>query len=233
MGNDIVDLLSDDAQARYLNQRFMQRVFSAQEQDSINQSGHKDRMLWSIWAAKEAAYKACQKQHKQLLFAHRLFYVDEITLLNLVCRPCESGELLGQLHYNNQRLIVKWQWTAHYVHCIAIMTPMDTPSHHWQQIKFAINTIATAPPTLTMQQLFSAEELQSIHSHESLVTRYYAKKLLYRLGADQTLKIIKNDREPPQLMQQEQLPPDYEASWSHDGEWSAVAIYRFINDLSV
>lgn len=61
IGNDIVDLKTEDARGKAGDARFMARVFSFAEQAAIRHSTHADTLLWAFWAAKEAAYKALSK----------------------------------------------------------------------------------------------------------------------------------------------------------------------------
>ncbi len=58
VGNDVVDLKEPDNRGKSGNDRFLGRVFTAKERELIAQAPEPDRLLWSLWAAKEAAYKA-------------------------------------------------------------------------------------------------------------------------------------------------------------------------------
>ena len=71
VGNDIVDL-GDPAIAR-LHPRFIERVCVDDEQRSISESCDPKRRLWTLFAAKEAAYKAAVKLGLDPGFAHRRF----------------------------------------------------------------------------------------------------------------------------------------------------------------
>ncbi|MHB8770731.1 MAG: 4'-phosphopantetheinyl transferase family protein [Syntrophales bacterium] len=58
MGNDVVDLHDPDNRGKSGDDRFLARVFTAEERGLIARAADPDRLLWSLWAAKEAAYKA-------------------------------------------------------------------------------------------------------------------------------------------------------------------------------
>jgi phosphopantetheinyl transferase (holo-ACP synthase) len=58
VGNDVVDLTEPDNRGKSGNDRFLSRVFTARERRLIAQAAVPDTLLWSLWAAKEAAYKA-------------------------------------------------------------------------------------------------------------------------------------------------------------------------------
>ncbi len=58
VGNDVVDLHDPDNRGKSGDDRFLGRVFTAEERALIAGAAVPDRLLWSLWAAKEAAYKA-------------------------------------------------------------------------------------------------------------------------------------------------------------------------------
>lgn len=60
LGNDTVDLEAAKGQ----HPRFAARILSAQEWAHFESAGSPDVLLWSYWAAKEAAYKAYTQTQK-------------------------------------------------------------------------------------------------------------------------------------------------------------------------
>jgi phosphopantetheine--protein transferase-like protein len=63
VGNDIVDLAEAENIGKSTDKRFCRRVFNAEEISMIAASARPDSLLWAIWAAKEAAYKAISRGH--------------------------------------------------------------------------------------------------------------------------------------------------------------------------
>jgi phosphopantetheine--protein transferase-like protein len=61
VGNDIVDLAEAENIGKSRDTRFCRRVFNAEELSMIAASARPDSVLWAIWAAKEAAYKAISR----------------------------------------------------------------------------------------------------------------------------------------------------------------------------
>lgn len=59
LGNDIVDLEA----ARGEHERFASRILSPLEWENYETAGASARLLWSYWAAKEAAFKAYTQEH--------------------------------------------------------------------------------------------------------------------------------------------------------------------------
>jgi len=61
VGNDIVDLAAPGNLGKSGDVRFLDRVFTVEEQAFIAGSARPDALLWALWAAKEAAYKALSR----------------------------------------------------------------------------------------------------------------------------------------------------------------------------
>ncbi len=61
VGNDIVDLAEAENIGKSADRRFCRRVFHDEELAMIAASARPDGILWAIWAAKEAAYKAVSR----------------------------------------------------------------------------------------------------------------------------------------------------------------------------
>ncbi|MCJ7628495.1 MAG: 4'-phosphopantetheinyl transferase superfamily protein, partial [Longimicrobiales bacterium] len=76
LGNDIVDLADPRHAGKARDERFLQRVFSDEEQADIRSSQNPDRALWLRWAGKEAAFKSISKSlGVPPTFIHPLFQV--------------------------------------------------------------------------------------------------------------------------------------------------------------
>lgn len=61
VGNDIVDLAAPGNPGKSGDDRFCARVFTAEERALITGAPSPDALLWALWAAKEAAYKAVSR----------------------------------------------------------------------------------------------------------------------------------------------------------------------------
>lgn len=62
IGNDVVDLQLALRQSNWRRKGFLEKVFSAEEQQQIIESTQPDHMVWLFWSMKEAAYKAHQRR---------------------------------------------------------------------------------------------------------------------------------------------------------------------------
>lgn len=61
IGNDVVDLRLAALQSNWRRKGFLEKVFSAAEQEIITTSNDPDVQVWLLWSMKEAAYKAHQR----------------------------------------------------------------------------------------------------------------------------------------------------------------------------
>ncbi|MBI2378274.1 MAG: 4'-phosphopantetheinyl transferase superfamily protein [Deltaproteobacteria bacterium] len=75
VGNDIVDLTNAEISCHHESQRFVERVLSSDERVALEAHGDPKRLLWSFFAAKEAAYKAVSKLRSPPPLGHRRFLV--------------------------------------------------------------------------------------------------------------------------------------------------------------
>jgi len=89
VGNDVVDLDDPETSVEELNPRFDQRVFTAAELRRLSVAGDKRALRWTLWAAKESAYKLAKRLDPETVFAHSLF---ETKLDERGCGTVRHGE---------------------------------------------------------------------------------------------------------------------------------------------
>lgn len=87
IGNDIVDLAEGDGTARSWFDRFCQRVCTAGERQAIDASSNARVTLWSIWAAKEAAFKALRRARPDFEFEYKELIVSS-SFTRVFARGC-------------------------------------------------------------------------------------------------------------------------------------------------
>ncbi len=75
VGNDVVDLADRETAAGATHPRFDDRVFVDSEREVIARSHHPERLRWTLWAAKESAFKAARKKDPRTVFSKRRFQV--------------------------------------------------------------------------------------------------------------------------------------------------------------
>ncbi len=75
VGNDIVDLHDPWSQADRIHGRFDSRAFTSAERARIRGSRSAHQLRWSLWAAKESAFKVARKLDGEVRFFPRKFVV--------------------------------------------------------------------------------------------------------------------------------------------------------------
>lgn len=106
VGNDVVDLEDPEAIGAHLRERFVQRILCQEEQERLRVAGDPLSFLWTLFAAKEAAYKAAVKLDPTTIFAHRRFVV---------------GADLGTVRFGALELSLIVEEGEGYVHAVAIL----------------------------------------------------------------------------------------------------------------
>jgi phosphopantetheinyl transferase (holo-ACP synthase) len=76
VGNDVVDLKEPTTAEHYQRSRFVARVCTADEAARVGSSDDPHRMLWSLFAAKEAGFKVVAKLAPGIAFSPRRFVVN-------------------------------------------------------------------------------------------------------------------------------------------------------------
>lgn len=76
VGNDVVDLAAPGNIGKSSDARFCGRVFTAEERDWIAGAALPDALLWAIWAAKEAAYKAVSRDDPAVCSVPRRYKIN-------------------------------------------------------------------------------------------------------------------------------------------------------------
>ena len=110
VGNDVVYRRDPHIAAHHLKRRFVDRVCSPGEADRVRTSREPGLLLWSLWAAKEAAYKAVVKLRPGTPFAHRRFVV---------------AESLAAVRYGDLQLSLEVEANEEWVHAVACTGATD------------------------------------------------------------------------------------------------------------
>lgn len=107
IGNDIVDLKSRKAEKKSENSRFLNKVFTEQEQGIIRSSSNPETQLWVFWSMKEAVYKAHQ----------RIFKLSrKINPLSFDCYLDEEPER-GYVQIGGNSFPVRIEMNSEYIYC--------------------------------------------------------------------------------------------------------------------
>lgn len=70
-GNDIVDMKIAAVESNWDRTRFLEKIFTPQEQQYILDAAIPGQMIWRLWSMKESAYKIYTRQNGGRFFAPR------------------------------------------------------------------------------------------------------------------------------------------------------------------
>ncbi|GAA4820731.1 4'-phosphopantetheinyl transferase [Marinicella pacifica] len=207
IGNDIVDYQFD--KKKYLNHRWLQRILTPLEQQHVLTATRPNRYLWSLWAAKEASYKALQRINPSLTFSPSAYALSVSSLNNL---HHNEQKLSAAIDFENHRLSLRFYWPKEtVVHCLACHNP-----ENW----------------IHLHSLFEHRPHLSGYQQQSLAVRELAQTLLkkHHIHAD----IIRPNQSMPGYSKPGApilVDPQTGHTWphiislSHDHEYIGVALY--------
>lgn len=116
VGNDVVDLKHPENQGKSRDDRFLGRVFTGEERDRIAGAANPDKLLWALWAAKEAAFKVVSRGDPTACSTPRRY--------EILLDPSEASEasLAGRAITPGGELALRIIVTDDYVHALSAAT---------------------------------------------------------------------------------------------------------------
>ncbi len=117
IGNDVVDLALAKKESNWKRKGFLAKLFTAFEQELINNSINQEDMVWILWSIKESTYKAYQRLHY-----NRGFYPTKIEVESLehIGKQYFSKILLFGIHFYGETLVEN-----HVVNTIVVKNTTD------------------------------------------------------------------------------------------------------------
>jgi phosphopantetheinyl transferase (holo-ACP synthase) len=229
VGNDVVDLTNTRTEGRALDERFIGRVFDADEQEGIRAAGASDLEIWSRWAAKEAGFKAISKHlGAPPPFVHRAFKVTWSASYDR-----DAGVVReGTVRYGEVVARVTVDVRPGAVHAVAVCAQESSGPFHLEPRVVLIDSPGErwSAPLDELMPRFSAQEADAVYSRPSAAVRIGARaNLAERLQIDEgRVEIVcapgtTSQRPPRVLVDGGQAGAD--VSLSHDGQWIAWATW--------
>lgn len=77
IGNDIVDLQQARQESNWQRPRYLEKIFTQEEQQRIAEAEASEVMVWLLWSCKEAAYKRWASQTQQRRFLPKKIEVSD------------------------------------------------------------------------------------------------------------------------------------------------------------
>jgi len=203
IGNDVVDLRDEDSCVRRHHVRFDLRVFAAEELERLGRSAQPEALRWSMWAAKEAAFKLVRACSAGVAFAPSRFVV----------RP--AGRNTATVEVDGARLAVDFQTTPAYVH--AIVRGQSLAAAAWRD---PIGEPALPPREAGAAAV--ATHAGDAASASQAVRRLAVTSVAHLLGEDAAALSVGNDGRVPLLLRCGRRLPG-SLSLSHHGRFVAFA----------
>lgn len=119
IGNDIVDLALARQESNWQRKGFLDKLFTAHEQQLIQIASEPDVMVWTLWSMKESAYKLVVRETGRRFFAPLQF----VCQLNAPFSAITEGQVLYQSYYRTTSSI-----TEQYVASVASAADTVQPS---------------------------------------------------------------------------------------------------------
>jgi phosphopantetheinyl transferase (holo-ACP synthase) len=216
IGNDVVDLSEPSARGKWRHRRFLERVFALREQDAILASPEPDRILWSFWAAKEAAFKVARKRDARLCFAPRSLEV-------IATPPVPQHPSAGLVLTPQGPVRIRWTQAPTSLHAIGWE---DDGGSEPPSFRAGVELLVGEEIDRRLHEL-TARELAQALSPASRAARLLVKHLLRESAAHEVevLRSLEGDAlGPPRLYVEGLRRDDIDVSLSHDGDFVAAAV---------
>ncbi len=102
IGNDIVDLAEARQKSNWKRPRFLEKLFTFNEQQLIHNSINPFLMVWRLWSMKESAYKLYTQLKPSRFYNPKQF-------------ECEINDSEGKVSYKDFSCYIKTNMTSQYI----------------------------------------------------------------------------------------------------------------------
>jgi len=162
VGNDIVDLGDPGNRGKSSDRRFVERVFTAGEQRRIAAAVRPDALLWALWAAREAAYKAFSRHDPRVASIPKTYRIclDGDGEAALAGRSGAAGlpfELGGRVIAPPGELALRLSLTEGYVHALAASEPDALAGICWRVAETDAAALPAEYPSALIRRLLLTE----------------------------------------------------------------------------
>jgi len=189
IGNDVVDLLDPDADPETHDVRFDARVFREAERDALTASEDPAALRWSLWAAKEAAYKLCVRRDPATIFSPILF---EVSLRSGKLHR-RNARVEGVVEHRGERLTLQLRLDDDWVHAVV----SDSNPAPGSRLVFGAQRLSRGPLAQIAPERLAAE-----------ARRLAVCELAPRLGVSASLLEVRKQGRLPLLARSDAGPDD-------------------------
>lgn len=109
IGNDVVDLHLAHRESNWQRPRFLQKLYTAEEQKLILNFHKPEFMVWMLWSMKESVYKATQREFR---------LSPKFNAVQFKCLELEfnNGTASAEVCFNLDRYETKSVFSTNYIH---------------------------------------------------------------------------------------------------------------------
>lgn len=111
IGNDVIDLQQSRLESNWQRKGFLEKLFTDEEQQLIEEHHDPEIMVWLLWSMKEAAYKVYNRQTKIREYIPKKLACSIMTLYEFQAQ--------GRVTCNGNTYYTKTQITPENIHTIA------------------------------------------------------------------------------------------------------------------
>ena len=165
IGNDIIDLSLAKIESNWQRRGFLDKQYTAHEQQLILEATNSFSLVWRFWSMKEAAYKVFTQQNEMCFFAPK----------NFDCLLISKKE--GMVLYNDQIFYTSSIVTRNYIFTLAKYEKLTKPYS-----KFVKPQVIDIMIKIKLEDVtkFSATEIEQKKSKNGVPLYYYKDILLTR-----------------------------------------------------
>lgn len=112
IGNDVIDLQQSRQESNWQRKGFLEKLFTTEEQQLINNNSEPEIITWLLWSMKESAYKILNRETK----------IREFIPQKLVCKLLSQNDksATGQVSYIENIYHTKTLIYDDLIHTIAV-----------------------------------------------------------------------------------------------------------------
>ena len=223
VGNDVVDLKETGNRGRSRDERFLDRVFTPEERSLLAGAACPDALLWALWAAKEAAYKAVSQDDPGVCSIPRRYPVA-LDGENL-CKPIDvagfAGRLAGRVLTPRGEVALRVIVTDDYVHALTAGSEAGLAG-----IIRRVDRMGVAENAGGVHQVEHVRDRESTGDPSAFVRAQLLLEIARRLRFPVDDLEIRKDSEGPSAPRVflRDRPLAAEISLSHDGRFTAFAL---------
>lgn len=205
IGNDIVDLQQAHQESNWQRPRYLEKIFTQEEQQRIAEAEAPEVMVWLLWSCKEAAYKRWASQTQQRRFLpKKMESTDFYQIQEQDLTTTEMGKQKVGHHYTCSVRII-----GH--HYMVYTTLKDDLIHSW--------TLTEGEKPLLLEVAPLGQKDLSIATR-SLLLKHLSKHFLW---SPTDISIQKNEHGRPFVYYQNKKCP-LSLSLAHHGRYGGFVL---------